>query len=322
MKKKLDNIEIKIYKNIDDIKKKFPYPYNKEMLKLLKEENKFHQEYHYIKRGNSYSFLIIYKNMMNLLTFGKLKFYYPLKVIGYPCSLSVNGYITNDESLTYEYIKSIKGAKLVLNVNEDLNLNEFTKGYTLPTCIFKNNFNSLNEYINSLRSNYRKRINKCLKNTKNISIIYNSKEDIYDLYLNTYNKSNYKLEKLERDFFKKVNGEIILFKENDIKRGFILLNKNKSKLTFMLCGMNYEYDTTDLYYRMLLEIINYAINNKCKTIDFGQTSEETKLKMGCTLEEKYFYANHHNKIINYIVNKSKSLLEYEYSFPDYKVFKE
>lgn len=322
MKKKLNNIEIKIYKNIEDIKKKFPYPYNKEMLKLLKEENKFHQEYHYIKKGSSYSFIIVYKNVMNLLTFGKLKFYYPLKIIGYPCSLSVNGYLTNDEILTYEYIKSIKGAKLVLNVNEDLNINGFTKGYTLPTCIFKNNFNSLNEYINSLRSNYRKRINKCLKNTKNISIIYNSEEDVYDLYLNTYNKSNYKLEKLERDFFKKVNGEIILFKENDIKRGFILLNKNKSKLTFMLCGMNYEYDTTDLYYRMLLEIINYAINNKCKIIDFGQTSEETKLKMGCTLEEKYFYAAHHNKIINYIVNKSKSLLEYEYSFPDYRVFKE
>ena len=44
--------------------------------------------------------------------------------------------------------------------------------------------------------------------------------------------------------------------------------------------MDYRYNTADLYYYMLYKIIEYAIDRQCKIIDFGQTSEETKMKLG------------------------------------------
>ena len=90
----------------------------------------------------------------------------------------------------------------------------------------------------------------------------------------------------------------------------------------MLCGMDYSIDTTDLYYFMLYKIIEYAILNKCDYIDFGQTSEETKLKFGCYLEMRYFYVHHSNKILNKIASLMKGILEYNYSFPEFNVFKE
>ena len=99
------------------------------------------------------------------------------------------------------------------------------------------------------------------------------------------------------------------------------LRKAEDKLIFMLCGMDYSEDTTDLYYYMLFHIIRYGIKHGCKTIDFGQTSEETKLKFGAALEERYFYAHHSNRIINFLVKHGRYLLEYRYAFPDFCVFK-
>ena len=86
--------------------------------------------------------------------------------------------------------------------------------------------------------------------------------------------------------------------------------------------MDYSNDTTDLYYYMLLQIIKYSISNKCSIIDFGQTSEETKMKFGAMLEKRYFYARHSNKFINFLVRHGKNLLEYKYTFPKYHVIKE
>lgn len=324
MKKELNKLKVIKTNNIKDINIKLQYPYTKEMYSLLKQENKFNQEYFYLKKGKDFAFFSIYENKMNIFTFGKLELYMKLKVIGYPCSLSNCGYVTNNEEMMIDYIKTIKGAKLVLNVSNPKKYKNITIGETLPTCIFNQKYTNVNEYLNTLRASYRRRINKAINNTKDIKIkeINDNSIDIYNLYLNTYNKSNYKLEKLEKGFFEKINATKLVFTKNNKPVGFTLLKINNNKLIFMLCGMDYSIDTTDLYYLMLYKIVEYAIKHKCNEIDFGQTSEETKLKFGSILERKYFYIHHSNKLLNKIASLIKGLLEYKYKFPNYKVFKE
>ena len=117
MKKELNKLKVIKTNNIKDINIKLQYPYTKEMYSLLKQENKFNQEYFYLKKGKDFAFFSIYENKMNIFTFGKLELYMKLKVIGYPCSLSNCGYVTNNEEMMIDYIKTIKGAKLVLNVS-------------------------------------------------------------------------------------------------------------------------------------------------------------------------------------------------------------
>ena len=316
MKKRFSIIKIK------SMPDNLEFPYNKEMLKLLKQENKVEQEYYYVEDNNSYAYIIVYKMKMNLFTYGKRELNFNTSVIGYPCSLSEEGYVTNDQRLVLEFAKTIKGPVLILNAKKEIKDNNYVLGETLPTCVFKNNFKTIQEYLSSLRSNYRRRINIAIKNCNDILIKINPKDDIYELYLNTYNKSNYKLEKLERDFFKKVDAyKLVFYKENKAV-GFVLLKLINNKLIFMLCGMDYSIDTTDLYYYMLFNIIKYGIENNVEYIDFGQTSEETKLKLGAKLEKRFFYARHSNKLINSIVKHGRGLLEYKYNFPDYNVIKE
>lgn len=326
MKKELNEIKVIKSNNIDDLnlKIKLPYPYTKEMYRILKKENKFEQEYYYLKRKKDYAFFTIYKNKMNIFTFGKFQLFMNIKVIGYPCSLSNSGYITNNEIMLMDYIKTIKGAKLILNVSKNNYYKDYTLGETLPTCIFNNTYKHIDQYLDSLRAPYRRRIQKSIKKCENLKLkeLKNINNDIYNLYLNTYNKSNYKLEKLEKEFFNKIDATKLVYFKDEKPVGFTLLKKADNKLIFMLCGMDYTIDTTDLYYFMLYNIIKYAIKNKCETIDFGQTSEETKLKFGSFLEKRYLYIHHSNKILNIVASIIKGLLEYKYSFPNYRVFKE
>lgn len=327
MKKELNN-DLKVFHStsFDELvlNKKMPYPFDRELINLLKEENRFGQEYYYIESGSDYAFFIVYKNKMNIFTFGKWKCNFNLNVVGFPCSLSNCGYVTNNEKMMLDYIRTIKGAVLVLNVNNPIYTDYMTIGATLPTCIFNNRFETVEEYLGSLRSSYRRRINLARKACEDIEIrdVSDNSADIYQLYLNTYNKSDYKLEKLEKGFFDRVDAHKIAFFKEDVPVGFVLLKQVEDRLIFMLCGMNYDYDTTDLYYYMLFYIVEYAINNKCRVIDFGQTSEATKMKFGAVLEEKYFYARHSNFILNGFVKLCKGLLEYKYSFPKFRVFRE
>ncbi|MCL2383698.1 MAG: GNAT family N-acetyltransferase [Oscillospiraceae bacterium] len=302
-----------------------PFPFDAKFINLLKENNLFPQEYYYIRNNDDFAFFILSKMKLNIFTFAKLKLSMKIKIIGMPCSISEQGYYTNNEKMMLDYIKTIKGVKLVLNVQKTIPEQGITVGKTLPTCIFVNDFKNIHEYMSSLRSSYRRRISKAIVNCENI-VIQELKgkcpKTVYDLYLRTYEKSPYKLERLEAPFFDKVDSDKILFSKDGVALGFVLLKKHKETLYFMLCGMNYDVDVADLYYYMLYKIIEYAIENKCKIIDFGQTSEETKLKMGAQLQERYFYVHHTNEILNKIINKSKNLLEYKHNLQKFDVYKE
>lgn len=311
----------------DLVKEILRYPFETGLLNLLKEENRLPQKYVLIRKAGAYAFFTVYENKMNIFTFGKLKCFLKLKVIGYPCSLSCCGFLTNDEELLFDSIKKIKGAKLVLNVRDISGcqyINQMTIGETLPTCILDRHLESVEEYMGHLRSSYRRRIKKAAAACKDLTVktINDGSADIYRLYLNTYQKSDYKLEKLEKGFFDRIDAVRLVFFQESVPVGFVLLKQDREKLIFMLCGMDYDYNTADLYYYMLYHIVCFAISHGCAAIDFGQTSEETKMRFGARLEKKYFYAHHSNRILNTAARLGKGLLEYKYHFPEYRVFKE
>ena len=307
---------------LEVVEEKLPYPFTKDMLELLKKENLFPQEYFYVKDGDRYAFFTVYTEKLDIFTYGKLSLKIKIKVVGFPCSLSCSGFVTNDFGLLMDTVKRIKGGKLVLNIDKPEYEGKLAKGETLPTCMFRCNFSSAEEYMSKLRSPYRRRLNLALTRSEGMEKIFDRRKeyDIYPLYLGTYEKSNYKLERLEKGFFEKVDAERIVYVKDGKPRGFTLLKKDGDLLIFMLCGMDYSMKTADLYYRMLLGIIEYAIENKCTEIDFGQTSEATKLKFGAYLSPKYFYAHMTNPFLNFLARIGHHILEYKYSFPDYRVF--
>lgn len=90
MKRKFDDLKVIKSDSFNKIKLKIkmPYPFYKNLINLLKEENKFEQEYYYIERKKDFAFFILYKMKMNILTFSKFKLNLNINVVGFPCSLS------------------------------------------------------------------------------------------------------------------------------------------------------------------------------------------------------------------------------------------
>ncbi len=285
-----------------------------ELLKLLERVNPCNQSYYTGER----SLVISYSLRINLLNFTNI---FPLKmkvrVIGLPISICESGYFGDIEEVM-ETVKTMKGLTLILNGNKDLN----SRAKTLSTFILENHFNSFNNYLNSLRAPYRRRINKALVHRNNLFIRELSQDDFtyehYLLYISIMKRTKNPLETLSIDYFKGYDAKLYEFLDRNTNRilGFIQLKVIDGQLYFLFCGFNIEDNKEyDLYYNMLLKVLEVGIEFGAKRINFGQTSEESKLKLGCVEKERYMAIYHHNRVINYLLN----LFIPYFSYKTYKI---
>lgn len=279
------------------------------LLSLLEKINPCNQCYEITED----SLIISYDLKLNLFNFKNiLPLNVKAQIIGLPISLSQRGYF-GDLNKVLDIIKKRKGLKIILNADT-----EIIKGSrTLSTFEFTNNFNTFDDYLNKLRSSYRRRLNKALSQRNNIVIrkIINSNftSEHYNLYLSIMNRTDNPLEILPIEFFKQYETVIYEFidKSNENIIGFIQLKEFDDKLCFLFGGFNKEdVEKFDIYYNMLLKIIEIGIEKKVKTIDFGQTAEESKSKIGCKQVNKYLYAHHSNTIISFIIQKLLPIMSY------------
>lgn len=72
---------------------------------------------------------------------------------------------------------------------------------------------------------------------------------------------------------------------------------------------------------MLYEIIRYGIENGFKSIDFGQTADDTKLKLGSRYHTLYAVLHHHNPIVNAVAKRIAKYIEYRPLTTQFRVFK-
>ncbi|TJX66505.1 hypothetical protein E8P77_07610 [Soehngenia saccharolytica] len=73
---------------------------------------------------------------------------------------------------------------------------------------------------------------------------------------------------------------------------------------------------------MLLKIVEEGIILGVDRINFGQTSEESKLKIGCREEERYLSIYHHNRRINRVLQLLVPYFSYKPYDIKHNVFKD
>ncbi len=291
-------------------------------LSYLEKLNPCKQKYYM----NQSAFVIQYHQTVDIFNFiPKLTLRLPIKIIGKPYSVSEKGYLGENEAVS-ALIKTTKGLSLVLNGERGLDL---PYAYTLSSHVFHNRFASFEHYLASLRSHYRYRVKKAFMKSSELMIHKIDQKDFgtshHHLYLEVYQNSKDKLECLSLEFFREFPSEIFEFKRRDTGElvGFVQLVHESSKLTFLFGGFKQErVRTYDLYMAMLLEIIRIGIDRGVSIIEFGQTAEETKLKLGCVPVEKYLYVHHSNKVLHFLIARLLPLLSYKPHGIAYNVFKE
>lgn len=304
---------------------------SKSFMEYMEKVNYCNQSYHlFYKDDVLYTGFMMFERKFNLFIFtDKYSFNCPMKFIYLPLSVSHPSIVFDDDTEELsDVLNRMKGIKIIINVDDGKMLNGFSKGNYLPICVLENKWKTFDEYLGSMRSSYRRRINQALKKSEKIEYVFleNNKDftdEMYELYEQVFNHSQYSLEKLTTDFFKNDISKILLLKISNKVEAFIQMIEDKANdmLIFEFCGYNYEIaHEYDIYHNMLIKIVQYAIDNGFKYVQFGQTAYDAKLKFGAKMHRNYFLLSHSNKLINWLIKKRISWLEYKVTEYDFNVF--
>ena len=305
---------------------------SKDFLTFIETNDKCNQQYYAIYDDDDKLdtiFMTHVRDRFNLATFAKFDMYTKTTLVYVPLSVTRPGLIGNKcIYYAFEVIKKIKGPKIVLNMG-DYNPKGFAKGLNWAKCIFTNKFKSFDEYMNALRSNYRRRYKKAFEKSKDLTIELlkdnnDFNEEMYDCYLQIVKNSSMVIEVLPIEFFRGKYFKIFVLRNDEKVVGFYQLIENGPELIFEFVGVDYTYnDKYDTYHRILLEIMKYGIDNGFKTIDYGQTADEAKLKLGSKYELLYAYLHHSNFFINCAYRLLAPLIEFKPVLANkFNVFKE
>ena len=171
----------------------------------------------------------------------------------------------------------------------------------------RENWNSFNDYIDSLKTKYRKKVNKIFKETKSISVINLNEHDILKLKFemqslfdqvvakSSFNGPNFEiltLSSLVKNNFAKVNG----YYQDEKLIGFSSEIESNDCLYSYFVGFDTDLNkSVPIYARILLENILNAINLKKKELLLGRTANEFKSNFGAEPKQStYIYMSRIN----------------------------
>ena len=183
-------------------------------------------------------------------------------------------------------------------------------------------FNSIDDYLASVSYSTRKGLRRKMKNFSQLRIEeYDGMPpqllDIYQLYLNCYEKSELKFEKLTQDFFENLakllpnNCRFVLYYLDKKLIGFNCLLHGNGVLMDKYIGLDYAKSLdVNLYSLSWLHNISMCIRDGFHTFQSGQAAYETKLSLGATLEQTYIVFKHRNRLITPFLKLASRVLAY------------
>ncbi len=298
----------------------------RDMLILLQRLNPCNQKYHMESGG---FIMVTYQFRLDLFTFfGNRGLKKTVTIAGIPLSVAQQGYAWADafgKESFQNYIESLQGLWVILNSRDELRM---VQGLTLPSCQLAVKWDTFAEYVSSMRSHYRRRINQASAVFSSVEArtIAPDKEftpEMHALYRHVYQHSDAKLEMLSIDYFRHFPAVITVFYEHDIPVGFVQIKGVEQRLVFLFCGMDYTRNKElDIYMNMLLYIVQYAIEHRYQIIELGQTTEASKMTLGATQHARWMYLHHHSPWVRKLGEKLMPLLSYKPYTVRHRVFKE
>jgi hypothetical protein len=273
---------------------------------------------------------VVYTLGMDLFTFSGMKSPVSMHVGGIPCSVSCPGIIGASnaiQALQEEVFAHEKGLCVFLNLEEQPVSGKWIVGPTLPTIVLENRFFSWSDYIQALRSDYRRRLSRILAEECGIQVSQTDcgafTPEMHRQYLQVFQRSKGKLEQLGLDFFQKLPPLFRLnaWRLDDRLLGWTITLTDSGVHYFFLGGIDYTLnDRYHSYFRMLAGIVREGVEKGANSIDLGQTAEIPKTRLGGKCIPRYLEGGHSRRWVNSLLHLAKPLLVYQRQIPETHVF--
>ncbi|MBU7585424.1 MAG: GNAT family N-acetyltransferase [Nostoc sp. TH1S01] len=227
--------------------------------------------------------------------------------------------------------------KTKLTIYKEFNLQEcnqldallqlgYLKAESLPMHSFQANFANFSEYCAALKSHYRHDIKRSkrkfekagfrvvqLKDTKKILQIYTP--EMHQLYEAVVQKSENQLETLPITFFRELAiyfPEQLLFTlvyQDDKIVAFNCSLCTQSSVHYLFCGLDYSLNAeSDMYFNLMYAALDEALKQNVPKIDFGQTADTFKARLGSYQTPLYMYIKGTGFILNWIIRNNFNIL--------------
>ncbi|MCW5212529.1 GNAT family N-acetyltransferase [Desulfobulbus sp. TB] len=300
-------------------------------LTILEQVNPTGQRYYLQESKERVSLFLTYQHRLDFFTYGKGSLRLPVTIIGVPCSVSWPGMQIQeqDNEAFQQALQKIPGALLILNGQEPCLSPSpvYAQGRTLPNCELDIRGLDFSSYLGKMRSHYRYKIRYSLKRFQGVKIKVLKDNRVFDnrlyrLYEQVYARSNFKLEKLDISFFQQFPACITVFSTGDKLLGFTQTMRNNREHVFLFGGLDYALNPQfHTYVNMLLSMVKTGIEQGAERINMGQTAEDVKTRLGCTLHCRSLYARHANPLFNLLIRKGIKLLSYTAPLTERHVFR-
>ncbi|MDM9384585.1 GNAT family N-acetyltransferase [Chlorogloeopsis sp. ULAP01] len=217
----------------------------------------------------------------------------------------------------------------------------YLKAESLPMHSFQAKFANFSEYCAALKSHYRNDIKRSkrkfekaglrvvqLKDTEKILQIYTP--EIHQLYEAVVQKSENQLETLPISFFRELAiyfpGQLLftlVYKDDKIV-AFNCSICTQSSVHYLFCGLDYSLNAeSDLYFNLMYAALDEALKQNVSKIDFGQTADTFKAKLGSYQTPLYMYIKGTGFLLNWIIRKSLNILFPNPALvPSYNIYKQ
>jgi predicted N-acyltransferase len=189
--------------------------------------------------------------------------------------------------------------------------------HNLPKAEIKIRWKSFDDYLNSMRSNYRckivKSMEKCAKANISIRTLKNFSGNSRELKL-LYDNVSRQAKEIQREhlteiFFQDLNkylGEkavVLAALKDDKLIGFMLVLFNGKELIPALLGLDYDCNREYcIYFNLFYKTIELAFETGMDKIDMGITTLDPKKDMGSDIVVLNMYMKHSNPLLNKIIS--------------------
>lgn len=304
-------------------------------LRILEQVNPCGQRYYLLENENRVSLFLTYRHRLDILTYGPGSLRLPVTIIGLPCSVSWPGLqiAEQDREAFKQALEQIPGALLILNgMSPALPLSAVcAQGITLPNCELDIQGLDFASYLGGMRSHYRYKVRTSIRRFQGVEVRVLTDNRAFDkrlyrLYEQVYERSEFKLEKMPISFFQEFPASVSVFAVRDRLLGFTQTlcseQGGRKEQLFLFGGLEYSLNARfHTYINMLLHVIRSGTELGADRVNLGQTAEDVKTRLGCTLHPRFLYARHANPLFNLLIRKGIKLLSYRASLTERHVFK-
>lgn len=202
---------------------------------------------------------------------------------------------------------------------------------SLPIAQMSAQFNSIDDYVQSLPSKRRTQLRKKMRQAGEVDVTFvenidGIESEIKALYEETRQRRarDYEaFDEVPEDYFSQVtsashgNVKVMLSKIDGKLVGFMFLMVEANRLIFKFVGMKYPLALDrSLYFHQWMSLVEYCIKNGIATLQAGQTNYITKVRMGCELRRSWVFYKYTGKVIGPVVRAIDPKLSLAAQEPD------